>query len=94
MRDFMAIKRPPVLVDGVAWATIEQVSKDGLIDLVTDLLRAEASNAGTSDFLNGRALAVAFVKHYRPVAVARMEKPPKVWRSTAWKEPKKPKVSR
>lgn len=60
----------------VARATIDSVSKNALADLVIDLLRQHAGNEN----LDGEELAQAFVEAFAPIAIARGDRPAKVWK--------------
>ena len=64
-------KKPPVLVDGFAYAVIDSVSKAALVDLVADLLRGNEGD----ERLDGDALALAFAERHEPIAIARDDKP-------------------
>lgn len=64
----------------VAHETIMALSKAALADLVVDLLRRSEG-----EDLDGEPLAKAFVEAYGPIAVARGERPPTVWKKKSVK---------
>lgn len=80
MRDFQSSsKKPSVLVGGIARATIDQVSKAALVDLVSDYIKRCAGREDLTD----EEIAAAFVEDMAPVSLARGDAPPKVWTPTA-----------